>query len=262
MNMCGRKNNKAECMKKAQVNKTIDTRDEGVTSHSCLPPQADAQRVPRASCLSHPSCLLPEIKTIIFDWGGVLIDTPGAGIVSHCSRTIGVSPQAFVEAYKLVEFDFYRGTITEPQLWQRICGMAGVNVPQQCLDETKSVWFDAFEGSYRPRGEMFELVGQLKAEGYKVGLLSNTEMPSLTFFEQDIYRNFDFSVFSCVEGLAKPGAEIYHLAARRAQCPASQCVFIDDRKENIDAADAAGMKGVHFVDLNSLKQELAEMEII
>ncbi len=200
------------------------------------------------------SCLVPEIRTIIFDWGGVLIDTPSAKITSHCSQALGVLPQVFLDAYKLVEFDFYRGTITEPQLWQRICDRAGVSVPPQCLDHAASLWLEAFEDAYRPRGEMFELVSQLKTAGYTIGLLSNTEMPSLNFFKQDIYKSFDFSVFSCVEGLAKPGAEIYHLAAKKADCLPQECLFIDDRKENTDAADAMGMKGVQFQNLPQLKE--------
>ena len=38
--------------------------------------------------------------------------------------------------------------------------------------------------------------------------------------------------------------------------------FIDDRKENTDAADKMGMKGVQFVDLHSLRQDLAVMNIV
>ena len=199
-----------------------------------------------------------NIKTVIFDWGGVLIDAPSAGIISHCSDALGITGEAFWQAYRQVEFDFYIDKISEPELWQQICEISGTALPQRCADEADSLWFEAFSTAYQPRKEMFEFVERLKAGGLKIGLLSNTEMPSLQFFTQSLYDTFDFSVFSCTEQLAKPDEKIYRLAADRADCDPQNCLFIDDKPENTAAAEKFGMKAVHFETIEQAKQQITK----
>ena len=46
--------------------------------------------------------------------------------------------------------------------------------------------------------------------------------------------------------LRKPNKEIYEYLLNTYMLKAEECVFIDDRKENIDAAMAVGMKGIVF----------------
>lgn len=47
-------------------------------------------------------------------------------------------------------------------------------------------------------------------------------------------------------GIAKPDRRIYELAAEAAGAEPHACVFIDDRRENVEAALALGMTGIHF----------------
>ncbi|MEV3932236.1 HAD-IA family hydrolase [Streptomyces sp. NPDC049944] len=53
-------------------------------------------------------------------------------------------------------------------------------------------------------------------------------------------------VSSAVEGFAKPDPALYRIAAARAGVPMDRCLFVDDSRENVDAAVALGMTGVHF----------------
>ncbi|WP_306802723.1 HAD-IA family hydrolase [Streptomyces sp. DH8] len=54
----------------------------------------------------------------------------------------------------------------------------------------------------------------------------------------------DAVVSSAVEQVAKPDPAIYRIAADRAGVPLDRCLFVDDRQENVDAAEALGMTGV------------------
>ncbi|MFI4910816.1 MAG: HAD family hydrolase [Sedimentisphaeraceae bacterium JB056] len=216
-------------------------------------PDSNNQPTSNASCLMPDGC---SVKTIIFDWGGVLIDPPAANIINYCSRVTGISGEDFMNAYRQIEFDFYRGTISEPQLWQHICSVNGIDTPAECLNEGRSKWLMAFDTAYKPRPEMFKIIADLKNNGYKIGLLSNAELPVLTYFEEEIYEDFDFSVFSCIEQMAKPDAEIYHLAAEKAQMPAEKCLFVDDKEENTNAAEKIGMKAIHFKNFDDFKEKL------
>lgn len=56
----------------------------------------------------------------------------------------------------------------------------------------------------------------------------------------------DHVVSSARVGVVKPDREIYEIAAKRAETDIERCLFIDDRLENIEAAVALGMTGVHY----------------
>lgn len=91
------------------------------------------------------------------------------------------------------------------------------------------------------------LIGDLKAAGYKLYVLSNMSREFIDFLrQQPVYANFDGEVISCDEGVAKPMPQIYDLLLERFSLDASQTFFIDDRKENVEAAEAKGISAFHF----------------
>ncbi|MBQ2392554.1 MAG: HAD-IA family hydrolase, partial [Alistipes sp.] len=56
----------------------------------------------------------------------------------------------------------------------------------------------------------------------------------------------DGEVVSCEEGVCKPEREIYQLLLSRYGLNPSETLFIDDRQENIEAAEREGIVGFHF----------------
>jgi putative hydrolase of the HAD superfamily len=69
----------------------------------------------------------------------------------------------------------------------------------------------------------------------------------------------DGKVVSGYEGISKPDAGIYELLMDRYGLKADECVFIDDRPENIEVAKALGMEGIVF---ESYEQASIELENI
>ncbi|GAA2660195.1 HAD family phosphatase [Nonomuraea recticatena] len=67
----------------------------------------------------------------------------------------------------------------------------------------------------------------------------------------------DAVVSSARVGLAKPDPRIYELAAQVAGVTPSRCLFVDDRLENVEAARALGMIGVHFTEAGDLARALS-----
>lgn len=57
-------------------------------------------------------------------------------------------------------------------------------------------------------------------------------------------------------GVAKPDPRIYAIAAERAGVPAERCLFVDDTAENVAAAEATGMRGVHHHTASELREAL------
>ncbi|HEX5565617.1 MAG TPA: HAD-IA family hydrolase [Streptomyces sp.] len=56
----------------------------------------------------------------------------------------------------------------------------------------------------------------------------------------------DHVVNSALVGAAKPDRRMYEIAVGRAGVPARRCLFVDDRPENVGAAVALGMSGLHY----------------
>lgn len=56
----------------------------------------------------------------------------------------------------------------------------------------------------------------------------------------------DHVVSSARVGVVKPDRAIYDIAVERAGVPGERCLFVDDRLENVEAAAALGMTGVHY----------------
>jgi epoxide hydrolase-like predicted phosphatase len=57
---------------------------------------------------------------------------------------------------------------------------------------------------------------------------------------------FDVIVISAEEKIAKPDLRLYHLALERLEVNPAEAIFLDDFIENVDAANALGLIGVHF----------------
>ena len=96
----------------------------------------------------------------------------------------------------------------------------------------------------------------LKANGYAVGLLSNTEVPAREFHLECGYDFFDARIFSCDEALAKPEMAIYALTAQRLGVAIHELLMIDDKVENIAGAVDAGACGILYKDPVQLVAQL------
>jgi len=193
---------------------------------------------------------------VVFDWGGVLIDNPATGLVRHCAKALGVKPETAQKVFRQFEKDFQTGQIGEPELWKQACGELKVKVP-----DCPSLWKQAVQAVFTPRAEVLDLVRVLKANGYKTGFLSNTEVPTMEYYKEQDYPVFDVTVASCEEGVCKPDARIYDITLQRLGTAAAETVFIDDRPDFIKGAEAVGMKTILYDNLEQVKTKLGQLGI-
>jgi len=199
---------------------------------------------------------MERIKAVLFDWGGVLIDDPGPGLMAHCAQALNVSVENYVVAHKRHGEPFQKGQISEAEFWGRVCADL-----RRATPDVESLWDEAFRAVYSPRLEVFDLADRLRAAGYQTALLSNTETAAMEFFAELHPDVFDAAVFSCAEGTFKPERQIYEIAAQKLGVTPAQCVFIDDRQVFVDGANAAGMQGVLYKDFGQLRESLKELGV-
>ena len=199
---------------------------------------------------------MERIESVIFDWGGVLIDDPAPGLMRYCAQALGVTKEDYIRTHDKFAADFQKGLISEDTFWERICGKLDVPKPK-----VPSLWADAFKAAYAPREDMFSMVAWFRKNDYKTALLSNTEAPAMQFFYQLQYDMFDVLVFSCAEGTRKPEKKIYELTIRRLGSRAGKSVFVDDKPEYINGAKEAGLETILFENPGQVMNALAELGV-
>lgn len=114
----------------------------------------------------------------------------------------------------------------------------------------KSIW--AFEDSC-------DWVKRMKAAGYGVYILSNYGEETLKQTRESAMAFLDYvdgAIFSYKYRMIKPHAEIYEKLFEVYNLVPEECVFIDDRAVNIDAAIRAGMQGIVYKDRGQAEEEL------
>lgn len=199
---------------------------------------------------------MERIEAVLFDWGGVLIDNPATGLMTHCAKALGVSVDDYMAAHERHGGPIQTGQIDEPEFWRLVC--ADLDRPAPTI---ASLWGEAFRAVYSPRQAVLDLAGQLQQAGIKTALLSNTEPAAVTLFDELGYAVFDAGIFSCVEGVAKPDGRIYEIAAENLTTTPTRCAFIDDKQLFVDGAEAVGMKGILYGDFEQVCRALSDLGV-
>ena len=183
------------------------------------------------------------IKNIVFDLGHVLIQFPWR----ECMKKAGIKEEDIERvASATVNSPYWgendRGVIRDDELLEKFISLA----PDKAKEITDFVnTITEFMG---PFDYSYSWLKSLKDRGYNIYILSNFSdtnfnklKPSYTFLELA-----DGMVISYLYKCVKPEREIYDLLLNKYSLTAEECVFIDDREDNIEAALSRGMYGIVF----------------
>lgn len=123
----------------------------------------------------------------------------------------------------------------------------------------------AFEDIFTPNAAMVDLIGQLKQNGHRLYLLSNTNDIHVPFFtrEYPVFKHFSGAVYSHREGVMKPEPAIYQAAIQKFGLTPECTIYIDDLEANVIGGREAGLLGIHY-DPNqhsTLLDELRRLEV-
>ena len=145
-------------------------------------------------------------------------------------RLFKTDPEALAEL-RLLE----TGSISEEDFEERFAERLG-------LDECEDLIASMFRGML-PEPRMVEAVRSVHQSGTKTGLLSNSW--STSHYDRDLLGElFDDVVISAEVHLHKPDPAIFELACKRLEVEPGGSIFVDDLRENVEAAQAVGMVGL------------------
>lgn len=198
------------------------------------------------------------IRTIIFDFGKVI------GFFDHgliTNRLAKHSPLSAEVIYTTLfgsplEHEYDSGRITTDEFLARARSLCQLHCSD---DEIIHAWCDIFT----PNAALIALFPQLKTR-YRLLLGSNTnELHTQHFCRQfeDAFGHLDHLVFSHDIRARKPEAAFFEHCIRQAECAAGECVFVDDLPANIAGAEACGLHGIVYQNIDDLRARLAALGV-
>jgi HAD superfamily hydrolase (TIGR01509 family) len=117
--------------------------------------------------------------------------------------------------------------------------------------------------SYRWLPGLEELLAELRAADSAMHAFSNYPVWYQLIEERLRPSRFlDWTFVSCITGLRKPDAAAYAHVLNQLGVPAEQCVFVDDRSSNCEAARQAGIRSVLFEGVGPLRESLRDAGVL
>lgn len=186
-------------------------------------------------------------KTVIFDFGNILIDLDYPKCFQSFDKVLGVDfSEGVPDNTKEILHKFDRGHINvEGFLWH----LQQYN-PEAEIRDVIAAW-NSILGQVPL--ERFQMVEQLRGR-YNVVMLSNINELHIEYIHKDLKKRlgiedfhtayFDKVYYSCRIGMRKPDEEIYSFVQKDLGIPPSDILFIDDMSINIAACKKSGWHGM------------------
>ena len=193
------------------------------------------------------------IKNVIFDMGNVLVDfcwekdLKERGFEGELFERIA---NATVRNEDWNEFDL--ANLTHEEIIQNF-----VDNDPELENEIRFVTED-ISGMIKKKPYAEDLINRLHIAGYKVYLLSNFSYEAFTQAADELtyIPLADGAVFSCDVHMIKPYPDIYNHLLSKYNLNAPECVFLDDVERNVEGAEACGIRGIIFKDLEDATYKL------
>lgn len=203
---------------------------------------------------------MADITTIFFDMGHVLVNVDEMGAVQRIARFTRNTPEEVWQRLKesgLID-SYSRGEFTPQEFFSEVARRLEFK-REMTFEQMRNLWNGIVTG---PKADVLGVAKDLKKK-YRLFLLSNTDGVHHTHVATMVPLDdiFEGQIVSYLVGAGKPHAKIYKVALDAAKAQAENCLFIDDKPENIAGAEKVGMRGIVFKDVKQLKDELVEFGV-
>jgi len=199
-----------------------------------------------------------NLRAVIFDLGGVILDSPlhaiarferdhdiEAGAINRIVVATGHGGAwARLERGELSMEDFF-------DAFEADCSAAGWSLSARDLMER-------IGETAAPRPRMLEAVRRIRASGLRAAALTNNWVGEESGTDT-LKPHFDVFVESSVLRLRKPDPRIYHHACEAIGILPSEAVFLDDIGRNLKTARELGMTTIKVDDPDQALRELEQL---
>lgn len=183
------------------------------------------------------------IKNVVLDMGNVLLDFRPEFVMDQFCSSEEEKDVIRRELFEGPEWPLGdRGDIKDKDRYD----LVKVRVPEKYHEALKNcalhwdICMDPLEGAK-------EFCETVKEKGYKIFVLSNASDLFYVYFPKFLPLDFFDGVFVSSDYLMlKPDVEIYKTFLNKYGLKGEECLFIDDRQDNIEGAGKAGLNTFRF----------------
>jgi len=202
--------------------------------------------------------MLDNIKCVIFDLDGVVVDTAKYHYLAWKRLAEG-----FHISFTEKENENFKG-VSRMACMDIICDMGGLKINDDLkvnLANMKNEWYVEYINSLE-QSEMFdnvkEFILELKKKNIKIALGSASKNARFILEKLEIKDLFDTISDGTRVKNAKPDPEVFLLAASDLNIKPQECLVIEDAKAGVEAAYNGKMKAIGIGD----KDHLSQAEIV
>lgn len=181
------------------------------------------------------------IKNIVFDLGGVVVAHNAESFKEKLGEFFSFVFGPDMKCVPMFWQDYDRGVLTIDETAAEVAKF------RNCTAETAKehmLYAISLQEEVEPTAK---LIKELKERGYKLYVLSNMSKEYIEFLREfPVFEYFDKQVVSCEIGIGKPDRRIYEYLLSNYDLDPAETIFIDDRKDNVDAAEELGITPFHF----------------
>lgn len=196
------------------------------------------------------------VQAIVFDFGGVFTHSQASlEQLRGYDAILQLPPDTLHrqlysgEAWELAS----TGQITEDEYWERVGRAHEADLPAEFRTFRQGMfWAEPIDE------EMVALACRLHRH-FRLALCSNAlpELVDIMRARPDLGTLFEVQVISALVGIRKPDPAMFGLVADRLGLPLNNCLLIDDKVRNTDAANSVGMPAILFQSPVQLVADLA-----
>lgn len=196
-----------------------------------------------------------QIKTVIFDFGGVLAEEGFKKGLFSIAREQGIDPESFFKAADdLIEKTGYlTGTGEETAFWNALREKTGIVGDDHALREKILSLF-----TLRP--VMLEYVRKIRSLGFETVILSDqTDWLDQINEKTPFYQQFDHVFNSYKIHKSKRDVSVFRDVSEYLGVKPAEAIFIDDNENNIIRASAEGFRTIHFKTADGFAQAIEKL---
>jgi len=193
------------------------------------------------------------IKVVIFDAGNVVCKSWLDTARKYFSKKLGISREEFEHAFHACDHDSAVGKEPIEEFVRKLSGKIG-----------REIDFNEFIKFVLDVQLNKNVVNLAKGLGkkYTVAMLSDDCEPNTSKLRNAVKDAFHEFYFSNELGMRKPDKRIFRTVINKLYTKPDECLFIDDKSENVKAAKSVGMHAVQFVSYEKLLKDLKNHGVI
>lgn len=173
------------------------------------------------------------MKAIVLDMYGVIVKQTGDDFVPYVQRTFpDLKPEEIYTSW----FKADVGELTSLEVWESLGFKSDI-------EKIEKDYLDTIEIN-----EGFVDFVSFVSKHYKMAIISNDSSRWSKYLREkfDINKYFDVISISGDLKIQKPDERIFQLTIEQLGCKAEECLYVDDREGNLEAASKVGMNAVLF----------------